>query len=177
MHTEDGARAWRVLRRLPAYQYAWRRRRPRPGLPEQAPFPVRLQTADDLAAARFGLLAWEDPFAQPGPVSPFWTVAPMMPAVAGPQATPLVGDATAPGLSVAGLRLTDGSLVLKLEQGGAAVQFGLEPGGGFDPGDGVLAQHDLLAEPRGFVTRLQAARELAVGESPRRGGGRATVIC
>ena len=61
MRTEDGARAWQILRRLPAYRYAWRRRRPRPGLPERAPFPVRLQTAADLAAARFGLLAWEDP--------------------------------------------------------------------------------------------------------------------
>ena len=57
MRTEDGVRAWQILRRLPAYRYAWRRRRPPPGLTERAPFPVRLQTADDLAAARFGLLA------------------------------------------------------------------------------------------------------------------------
>ena len=63
-----------------------------------APFPVRLQTAVDLAAARFGLLAWEDPYAEWGPVSPFWAVVPMMPAA--PRATPLGGDATAPGLSV-----------------------------------------------------------------------------
>lgn len=101
----------------------------------------------------------------------------MMPAVAGPRATPLIGDAMAPGLSVAGLRLVDGSLVLKLERGGAATQFQFEAGAEFDAKDGVLAQHDLLAEPRGFVTRLQAARELAVGEPPRRGGGRATVTC
>jgi len=40
MRTEDGARAWQALRRLPAYRYAWRRRRPPPGLPERAPFPV-----------------------------------------------------------------------------------------------------------------------------------------
>ena len=177
MRTDDGARAWQILRRLPAYRYAWRRRRPRPGLPERAPFPVRLQTAADLAAARFGLLAWEDPYAEFGPVSPFWAVVPMLPAVAGPRATPLVGDATAPGLSVAGLRLTDGSLVLKLERGGAAAQFRFEPGAWFEFGDGVLAQHDVLPEPRGFVTRLQAARELAVGEPPRRGGGRAKVTC
>ena len=37
------------------------------------------------------------------------------------RATPLAGDAKAPGLSVAGLRLTDGSLVLRLERGGAGV--------------------------------------------------------
>ena len=177
MRIEDGARAWQVLRRLPSYRYAWRRRRPRPGLPERAPFPVRLQTAVDLAAARFGLLAWEDPYAEFGPVSPFWAVAPMVSAAAGPRATPLVGDATPPGLSVAGLHLTDGSLVIKLERGGAAAQFRLEPGGGFEFGDGVLAQHDLLAEPRGFVAGQRAARALAVGEPPHRGGGRATVTC
>ncbi|MCY4004224.1 MAG: hypothetical protein OXF33_11030 [Rhodospirillales bacterium] len=177
MHTEDGARAWQILRRLPAYRYAWRRRRPRPGLPERAPFPVRLQTAIDLAAARFGLLAWEDPFAEPGPVSPFWAVVPMMPAAAGPQATPIAGDATVPGLSVAGLRLTDGSLVLKLERVGVAAQFRLEPGGGLDSGGGVLAQHDVLAEPRAFVAGLRAVRVLALGGDPRRGGGRATVTC
>ena len=83
MRTEDGARVWQILRRLPAYRYAWCRWRPRPGLPEWAPFPVRLQTAADLDAARFGLLAWEDPFAEQGPVSPRWAVLPMMPAVTG----------------------------------------------------------------------------------------------
>ena len=47
----------------------------------------------------------------------------MLPAAVGPEATPLAGDAAAPGLSVAGLRLVDGSLVLKLERDGAALQF------------------------------------------------------
>ena len=121
MRAEDGARAWQILRRLPAYRAAWRRRLPQPGLPERAPFPVRLQTAVDLVAARFGILAWEDPFAPDGPASPFWVDTPMVPAAVGPKATPLTGDATAPGVSVAGLRLIDGSLVLKLECGGASV--------------------------------------------------------
>ena len=177
MRSEDGARAWQVLRLLPAYRLAWLRRRPQPGLPERGPFPVRLQTVADLAARRFGLLAWEDPFAEDGPASPFWEVAPMVPAAAGPQATPLTGDATAPGLSVAGLRLSDGGLVLKLENGGGAVQFRLEPGEGFGPSDGVLAQHDLLADPHTFLTRLHDARALAVGEPPHGGGGRGTVTC
>ena len=177
MRLEDGARAWQILRRLPAYRYAWRRRRPQPGLSERAPFPIRLQTAIDLAAARFGLCAWEDPYTEWGPVSPFWAVVPMVPGVAGPRATPLADTATTPGLSVSGLRLTDGSLVLKLERGGAAVQFRVEAGGGFGPSDGVLAQHDLLAEPRAFVSRLRAAHALALGEIPRRGGGWAMATC
>ena len=177
MRSEDGARAWRVLRLIPAYRRSWLRRRPQPGLPERGPFPVRLQTPADLAAARFGLLAWEDPFAEDGPASPFWAVVPMLPAAAGPQATPLIGDATAPGLAVGGLRLTDGSLVLKLEHGAAAVQFIVGPGGGFGPCDGVLAQHDLLEEPRAFIARLRDARALAVGEPPGRGGGRGMRNC
>ena len=150
---------------------------PQPGLPERAPFAVRLQTAADLAAARFGLYAWEDPFSEDGPASPFWSVAPVLRAAVGPRATPIEGSAVADGLSVAGLRLIDGRLVLKLEYGGAAVQLFIEPGNVFSPGDGVLAQHDLLADPRAFLARLRDARALAVGEPPRRGGGRGTQTC
>ena len=67
MRVEEGPRAWQVLRRLPGYQAGWRRRRGRlqPCLTERAPFPIRLQTAADVAAARFGLLEWLDPDAEP----------------------------------------------------------------------------------------------------------------
>jgi len=171
---EDGPRAWEVLRRIPAYRTAWRRLLPQPGLPEPAPFPVRLQTAVDLAAARFGLHAWENPFAEDGPASPFWSVAPMLPAAVGSGATPVSG---AEGLSVVGLRLVDGSLVLKLECGSAAMQLSIAPGSGIGPGDGVLAQHDLLADPHLFLARLREARAIAVGAPPRRGGGRGTRTC
>ncbi len=177
MRTEDGPRAWQILRRLPAYRAAWRRRRPQPGLPEPAPFPVRLQTASDLAAARFGILAWEDPFAEDGPASPFWRVAPALPAAVGPRATPLIGEAAAAGLAVSGLRLADGSLALKLERGDRAIQLSVGPGTGFGPGDGVLALHDLLEEPRLFVARLREARALAAGPAPPGGGGRGMRNC
>ena len=83
---------------------------------------------------------------------------------------PLAGDATAPGLAFVGLRLTDGSLVLELERGGEAARSRLGPASGFSPADGVLAQHDLVAEPRAFVSGLRAARALAVGE-PLAGAG------
>ncbi|MCY4602571.1 MAG: hypothetical protein OXF27_21930, partial [Acidobacteria bacterium] len=157
MRMEEGPRAWQVLLRIPAYQTAWLRRQPQPGLREAAPFPVRLQTPDDLAAARFGPFAWEDPFAQDGPGSPSGCGGPALPAAVGPQATPLAGEAVAADLSAAGLRLADGRLVLKLERGAGAVQFVVAPGCGFGPGDGVLAQHDLLEEPGRFVARLREA--------------------
>ena len=72
---------------------------------------------------------------------------PIVPALTGPRATPLAGDATAPGLAFVGLRLTDGSLVLELERDGEAARSRLEPASGFSPADGVLVQHDLLTEP------------------------------
>ena len=46
----DALRAWRFIRASRAYRGAWAKRLPMPGLPERAPFPVRLQTAADLAA-------------------------------------------------------------------------------------------------------------------------------
>ena len=49
-----------------------RRRRPQPGLPERAPFQARLQTAADIGALRWGLLAWADPDREDGLSSPFW---------------------------------------------------------------------------------------------------------
>ena len=97
MQTGDGAWAWHVLRRIPEYRRAWRRRRPPPGLAERAPFPIRLQTVTDLAAKAWGLLAWEDPFAEEGPVSPFWVEAPMVEAGVAAEARPFVRGLVAAG--------------------------------------------------------------------------------
>ena len=179
MRAEEAPRAWQVLRLLPTYQAAWGRRRDRqqPCLTERAPFLIRLQTTADLGAARFGLYAWEHPYVEDGPVSPYWRVVNMLPAAVAAEATPLVGDGLPPGLAIEGLRLLDGSLVLKLEGGAAAVQFRLPGGRGFDPEDGVVLQHDLLSGPGEFVRRLEEACALAAGNVPCRGGGRATGSC
>ena len=179
MRLTDGLRPWQVLRLLPAYQAAWHRRRgqQQPCLTECAPFPIRLQTVADLAAARFGLYAWEHPFAEFGPISPFWHVSPMLPSSVEAWATPLIGAGLPPGMAVEGLRLLDGRLVLKLELGPAAAQFRLAAGCGFDPGDGVVMQHDLWTEPKPFIRRLEEACALAAGNVPCRGGGRATGSC
>ena len=171
-----GVRAWEFLRRSPGYRRAWRRRGTQPGLPEAAPFPVRLQTPADLRAGRWGLLAWLDPDGDGRAVSPFWAVASMLPAAIAAHATPLLPQLGELGASITGLRLADGGLVLKIELGFAATQLHVAP----DAGHGARRelgtdlqrhpgrQHDLLADrrrrpPSGGVARLRDACGLASG--------------
>ena len=147
------------------------RRLPQPGLPEPAPFALRLQGATDLAAARFGLLAWQNPFARDGPASAFWTEASMADAMAVPDAVPLVGMAAAGEAEVAGLRTGDGTLVLKIERYGAAMQVRIRGGGAF-PENGGLA---LLRE----VVRIEDLWNGFAVPAPRsgRGWGRGSRTC
>jgi len=133
----DPVRAWCFIRASPGYRRAWRRLRPPPGLPEAAPFPVRLQTAADLAALDWGLLAWEDPYDEDGLVSPFWARGPMPDGRAVRDAAPLSALAASGGASLAGLRLADGALVLKAERPGASVQVRLPGGAAFPDGAGL----------------------------------------
>ena len=144
------------------------RRLPQPGLPEPAPFALRLQGATDLAAARFGLLAWQNPFARDGPASAFWTEASMADAMAVPDAVPLVGMAAAGEAEVAGLRTGDGTLVLKIERYGAAMQVRIRGGGAF-PENGGLA---LLRE----VVRIEDLWNGFAVPAPRSGRGWGTGI-
>ena len=137
MNGWDAVRAWRFIRASRAYRKAWRRRGPPPGLPEAAPFPVRLQTAVDLDALEWGLLAWEDPCSTGGPSSPFWARGVISAGMTMPDAPPLVALAAAGNASLSGLRLGDGALVLKIEQSGAAAQIRI-PGGAVFPEDGGL---------------------------------------
>ena len=188
----DPVRAWSFIRATRGFRRAWLRLRPFPGLPEAAPFPVRLQTAADLAALDWGLLAWEDAWAENGPASPFWARGPMRDGRAARDATPLTALAEAGGASVAGLRLADGALVLKVERPGSAVQLRL-PGGTAFPDDGglelvrtVLHIEDLwsgVPAPRPGRVRgpgmescwppwKEARRAGPIGRSPRRSGAR-----
>ena len=75
-------RAWPFLKPHPGYAAAFREMAAPPAF-EEAPFPVRIQTRADLAAAEpWGLPAWQDPLAEPGPASPFWIDAPMLEEIA-----------------------------------------------------------------------------------------------
>ena len=134
MAAGGGARAWQFFRRNDEYEVLWRALEVDPPGFEVAPFPIRRQTQADLAVVRFGLLATENPFALRGPASPFWSVAPMLDIV------PVRGEdrglaalARAAGTALAGLRLADDALILKLERGGRAQQLRIAEGGAFDP--------------------------------------------
>lgn len=130
--------AWRFLRMNPDFIGNWRK--VAPGMPpaEGDPFPIRTQTAADLKAAPWGLLAWEDPLSEDDPVSPFWSVAPTLEAVAMPGAPFFLELLETPGVRLSGLRMASGgAMVLKIEQGEAAVQLRIANADAFDIDGGV----------------------------------------
>ncbi len=167
MERGDGVRAWRFLRNVPEYEAAWRAQACDPdrdpgeagpppgngrgqadepggqdvGTGPGTEFPVRAQTRADLEAARFDLLAWQDPRGEGGPASPFWVQDGMPEAAVSPDAEPLAGVVAAGGGSLEGLRLLDGGMVLKIEHGEAALQILLCDAGPFPPGAGIELRH------------------------------------
>ena len=167
METGDGIRAWLFLRRVEDYRAAWRAHAAPPAAPGADPasgpggeapdrepgrtVPIRVQTRADLEAARFDLLAWQDPHGGGGPASPFWVQDGMAEAVVAPGAEPLAELVAAGGGSVEGLRLLDGGLVLKIEHDGRAVQILLRDAGAFPPGAGIELRHPFgLCLPQGM---------------------------
>ena len=136
MNKSEASRAWEYLRRNPGYIEA-RRAAAEPAPVEPAPFPLRAQTAADREAAAWGLLAWEDPYEEPAPASPFWADAPMLEAVPSPEAPALAELLTEPGVRLSGLRLECGTAIVKVEHGGGSVQIRIADGAGFDPAGGI----------------------------------------
>ena len=131
----DPGRAWRRLMENPDYVADWRAHAG-PTVREPPPHVFRRQTEADLTAARWHLLAWEDP-RQPQWATPFWADVPMVEArAAGPG--PAGGDAW-PGLlhragaRWSGLRLLDGALVLRVSRGRETGQVRVLDGAAFDP--------------------------------------------
>ena len=70
----DPGRAWRRLMENPDYVADWRAHAG-PTIREPPPHVFRRQTEADLKAARWNLLAWEDPY-HPQWAAPFWADAP-----------------------------------------------------------------------------------------------------
>ncbi len=101
---------------------------------ESSGFPLRIQSEADLKAARWGLLAWEDPRTR-SRFSPFWVDDKMVRALAvkPEESAPAVAVlARETGVSFTGLRVRDGSLVLKAKRGGRVEQFRNIDGDSFD---------------------------------------------
>ncbi|MCY3672416.1 MAG: hypothetical protein OXH14_15265 [Alphaproteobacteria bacterium] len=168
--TTWSADAWAFLQRNPDYRVARAAASLAPRY-EEAPFPIRIGSARDRAAAEpWRLLAWEDP---DGPVSPFWDI-PMLSCVLVAGEPPLVELAGAAGSSLSGLRIGEGVLVLKIERGDAAVQLCLTGAGRFPERGGIELRHGVLNLPQ-TMRRERDLWNLLGGPAPRPGRVRGAV--
>ena len=146
-------RAWRLLADNPDYVSDWRASAG-PPLREGPPYAFRRQTEADLGAARWGLLAWEDPR------HPQWgelfraDVAMAEARVAEAGAHPWRRLILESGATYSGLRLLDGALVLKVRRGRETGQVRVADGAAFDPATSGLE----VATPRGARSRRRWVR-------------------
>ena len=165
--------AWRVLRQVTEYREAWdghfacHERVP----DEPGPFRIRVQAEADRGAARFRLLAWEDPRLDVGRASPFWQQDGMVEGIVDPGAEPLAAMADLGG-SVEGLRLLSGDLVVKVECGGAAVQVLVGGGGPFPDGAGLCIRHPFGLRMPHAIGRMVEFWSVAGRTAPWSGKGR-----
>ena len=148
--------AWRFLKKNPDYIEEWQSVAGDASGPQGGAFPVRAQTRADLAAAGWGVLAWEDPLGKEGPTSPFWADAPMLDAESAGGGAPGLAELLG-GARLDGLRLRDGALILKIERGRSAVQLRIADGVGFDPDGGLVLRLGLGLD---LPVALARARDL-----------------
>ena len=140
---------------------------------EEAVFPVRVQSEADLAAREsWRIEAWENPFARDGPASPFLAGEPMLEAEGSAEATPLMPFLAAAGARIDGLRLLDGTLIVKIEQDGRAVQVRVANDGPLLSGGGFRVWCDPGADLPMTMARLAALLSVMGGPAPRPGWGR-----
>ena len=166
---EGDTRAWRLLRGLRAYQAAYEAHAEPPAF-EEAAFRVRVQSEADLSARDpWQIEAWENPFARDGPASPFLSGDPTLEGEGSSSAPPLLPILEAAGARVDGLRLLDGTLILKIEQDGRAVQIRLRRDGPLLGGGGIRLYHDFGLELPMVIARLTDLWSVAGGPAPRQG--------
>ena len=90
-----------------------------------------------------GMMAWEDPYAAL-PLAPFWASAGVIVGTVTPDAPPLVRLAAAGGATLSGLRLGDGTLMLRIEQYGQAMLVRLPAGTVIGEGDGLIVGREVV---------------------------------
>ena len=162
-------RTWKLLRGLRAYRAAYEAHAEPPAF-EDAVFPVRVQSEADLAARDpWRIEAWENPFARDGPASPFLADEPMLEGEGSPGAVPLVPFLAAAGARLDGLRLLDGSLIVKIEQDGRAVQVRVKRDGPLLAGGGLRLYYEHGPELPLEIARLTALWSVTGGPGPRPG--------
>ena len=167
MPEHGGIWAWEVLRCRDDYRAVWAASAVQ-AEHEPAPFPIRIQSEADLAAASWGLSAWEDPGAADGPASPFWAVASMLGCVLDESEPPLLGLLADAKSSLTGLRLIGGDLILKIERGVQAVQLRLTGAAAFPDSGGIGLRHGIPRLPE-TVARELDLWSVAGAPSPPRG--------
>ena len=129
---------------------------------------MRLQSEADLVARDpWRIAAWENPFARDGPASPFVTGEAMLAGEGSSKASPLVPFLAAAGARIDGLRLRDGTLLLKIEQDGRAVQVRVTEEGPLLAGGGLRLYHDYGLELPVDITRLEDLWSVSGGPAPR----------
>ena len=174
METGDGGLAWVFLRRVEAYLAAWRAQGGTAGTSavlEPGPFPIRVQGAVDLEAARFDLLAWEDPWREDGPTSPFWMQSGMTRGLLDRDGEPLTAMA-ADGVSVEGLRLLCGDLVVKVEYRCAVVQVAVRGVDRFPEDGAIRVEHSFGLRKPQSARRIVDFWSIAGRPVPPQGWGR-----
>ena len=174
--TDDGTPAWeptplwKLLRGVGAYRAACEVHAVPPAFEEGTVFPVRVQSEADIAARDpWRIEAWENPFARDGPASPFLADEPMLEGEGSPVATPLVPFLAAVGARADGLRLLDGSLIVKIERDGRAVQVRVANDGPLLAGGGFRVWCDPGADLPAAMARLGALWSVLGGPAPRPG--------
>lgn len=153
---------WHALRSNPDYKANWRANAGPPSGVASAGFALRAQTEGDLEAARWGLLAWEDP-RERSKFKPFWMDGKMLEAEVvepGESVDPVnpvdpVGMMVrATGMSVSGL-LLGGALVLKVKRGRRMEQIRVLEGERFDlERSGLQLQFGFDGHPSSVLPRL-----------------------
>ncbi|MDE2992071.1 MAG: hypothetical protein OXU21_13585 [Chloroflexota bacterium] len=159
----DPQRAWRRLRENPDYVADWRASAG-PTVREAPPYAFRRQTEADLKAARWNLLAWEDPH-HPQWAELFWAdvaVVEARVAEAGEHGWPCL--LLRAGAAFTGLRLLDGALVLKVRRRRETGQIRVIDGGAFDPALSGLevARRQVERAHRGWV-RIESLDGIVFG--------------
>ncbi len=167
---DSGTRTWKLLCGLEAYRAAYEAHAAPPGFERETAFPVRVQSKADLAARDpWRIEAWENPFARDGPASPFLAGEAMLEAEGSARASPLVPFLAAAGARIDGLRLLDGTLIVKVEQAGRAVQVRVTNEGPLLAGGGLRLYHDYGLELPMEIARLEDLWSVSGGPAPRRG--------